>query len=286
MNLSRALVPAFAFCCLLPVACRSMPDGPDDDGGGRAVRADVAAEDEKPPASGEKGGEKAAAKEGDDPQKKAEDKAEELRKKEHELDYARRALKLARLDQESAGREAQNAVADAEFELKEALDAREHYRTVESPLKVTEETLGIERAQEFRERQSQELAELEAMYQQEDLATLTKELVLRRSKMDLVLADKALAIENQQLADLQAHGIPKKTRELEQATVKAEKKLAEAKAKLARQASSKELELLKAEHAVEDHERAVVKLKKELERAQEKARAAPADAEAGEAARP
>jgi hypothetical protein len=282
MNLSRALVPAFALCCLLPVACRSTPGLTAE---GRAVRAEVASEDEKKPASGEKAAAK-EGKEGEDPKKKAEDKADELRKKEHELDYARRGLKLARLDQESAGREAQNAVADAEFELKEALDAREHYRAVESPLKVNEETLGIERAQEYRERQSQELAELEAMYQQEDLATLTKELVLRRSKMDLVLADKALAIENQQLVDLQGHGIPKKVRELEQATVKAEKKLAEAKAKLARHTSSKELELLKAEHSVEDLERAVAKLKTELERAQEKAREAPSEAVAGQEARP
>lgn len=269
MNLTCVLALAsLAFSAL--TACQS--DAHARDAGTVAVRAHVledatsGKQDAGPPAKGT----------GEKKKDEKEDKAEELRKKEHELDYARRELKIARLETESAGREAKNALDAAEFKLKEALDERDHYKTKESTLKIAGEALGIERSEEQRERQRQELAEIEAMYAKEDFAELTKELVIRRSRMDLVLAEKNLAIEQQKLADLRDHEIPQKTRALAEEVVKAEKSLAEAKAKLARHESEKELKLLKSEHAVENVEREITKLKAEIE----KAKAAEKDAAA------
>jgi len=270
----RPIAAIAALCLTLPtLACESMPRRRGDE----QVAARVAPEE---PASGEaapeaKQGEPKPAEEKPAEAKKEEkekpDKATELRKKERELDYARRELKITRLAQESEDREIKNAVEDADRKLKEALAERDHFKAIQVALKLDEGKLGIERATEFRERQKQELEELEAMYKQEELATLTKELVIRRSRMDLELAQKTLALEGRKLEALSGHELPKKQRELDDAVVKAEKALAEAKAKDSRHGLEKELKLLKAEHAIDELEREVAKLKVEVEKQKQNA---------------
>ena len=256
-------IPTPVLFALLPLyaACASTPsERAPTDVSAKVAPAEPAAQEAK---AGEKAAE-AKKEEEKSPEKKKEEKQDELRKKQRELDYSRRSLKIARLSAESEQRAAKAALEKAEFALGQAIASRDHQQSTAAALTVDEAKLSIERATEYRERQRQELAELEEMYKQEDLAKLTKELVIRRSRMDLELAAKSLALEERKLAATEGHELPKKTKELEQAVVAAERDLAEAKAKVDRLALEKELALLKAEHEVDEAERAVKKLEKEI----------------------
>jgi hypothetical protein len=260
----RMCAAGAAVCLVFPsLACESMPRQERRE----HVAGKVAAQ-ETPPEQGEASEKKADAPKPKEAGKEAEkpDKTTELRKKEHELDYARRELKITRLAQQSEEREAKNAIEDAERKLKESTDERDHFRSVQVALKLDESGLGIERAAEHRKRQKEELAELEAMYKEEELATLTKELVINRSRTDVELAQKSLDLEQRKLVMTRDHELPKKQRELDDTVVKAEKTLAEAKAKDARHGLEKELKLLKSEHSIDELEREVAKLKTEVEK--------------------
>ncbi len=265
MSPTRSIAAGAVLCfSLLNVACESGPARRDRDEVAAKVAAQEAVKpDEKADA---KAGEKAAAKEDKKPEGEKPDKQDALRKKERELDYARRDLRIARLAAENDERDAKDAVEEAERKLKEARLEREHFLGTQAPLRTDESALAIERSTENRERQKQELEELEAMYKEEELATLTKELVIRRSRKDVELAQKSLDLEARKQAALKDHELPKKQRELEDAVVKTEKALATAKTKESRSALEKELKLLKAEHAIDELEREVAKLKVEIEK--------------------
>jgi hypothetical protein len=228
--------------CLL-AACESMPSASD-------ARPDASAKSE---GEGEKGK--------DD----KESPAEELAKKERGLENARLELAIAQADVEASGRKAQDEVADCEHRLKLRQEALEHFLKQERELELAKVQLGVDQAAWRLEAEKQELAELEAMYKKDDVATLTKELVLQRGKKGVEFAERGLDHERREAAAKRDYELPKKQKELEQEQREAEHKLREARAEKEKAGVESELKLRKARAEVEDAEKALVKARAKAE---------------------
>jgi hypothetical protein len=188
----------------------------------------------------------------------------EVAKQERALGYARLELAIAEAEAGASTRKADDAVASAERELAEARAALEHFRTKERDLELSKVVLGLDQAAWRVEAEKQELAELEAMYKQDDVAELTKELVLQRGKKGVEFAERNLAHEQRDAEAQRGFELPKQERELEVELLEAEHALRDARAESAKTKLEVELALLKARAAVEDAE-------KELAEARQKA---------------
>jgi hypothetical protein len=192
----------------------------------------------------------------------AEESAEKLAKKEHELACALLDLDIARATVENDARTCGNDVKQAEQDLKTARAELDHFTKVEKDTALRKAQLDVEKSDWSMEQKRQELHELETMYQQEEVATLTKELVLQRGKVALQQAEKDLALERDELADLREWDNPHKQEELSQKVEKNVRALEDARAKLARTTLESRLKVLKAEQAIAELQAEIAKLKK------------------------
>lgn len=225
--------------CALPLtlwtaACESMPTS----------KADT-------PAVADKAGDKA-----DSDEPSAKDK---LAKAERAVEDGRLELKIAQAETEAKARKAQDEVDEAEHGLQEATTALDQFMKNERELELSKVKLGLDRATWRLEAEKQELAELEAMYQKDDVATLTKELVLQRGRKGVEFAERDLGHEQREGAATRDFTLPKKQRELEQAKRAKENALREAKADKQKATDEIELKLRKARAEIDDAEKALTK---------------------------
>lgn len=189
------------------------------------------------------------------------EKQEKIEKKEHELACARIELDIARQSTTADERDAKIQLVEVEFKLQRATGDLDNYKNVESKLATSETDLRLEEAKQRLEEARQELAELEKMYSKEKFAEITKELVLVRGKVRVKLAEKSLELAQKKATQQRDFEIPKKLKELTQALEKAQFDVDAARLKEARVANDKKLKLLKAEHSIDEIERAITKLK-------------------------
>lgn len=189
------------------------------------------------------------------------DAADKLMKGGRELDYAKMELDLSKMSIAAETREADNAVTEATQKLDAVKRDRDNFKAREKPEKIADKQLDIDRAAWRMEESRQELAELESMYKKEDFAGLTKELVLQRGKKNLEFAQRGLELAKQTQEQLVSHELAKKELELDQAVERAEKALQEANAKKEKCATECKLKAMKAEHRVDEQQRAVEKMK-------------------------
>jgi len=187
--------------------------------------------------------------------------ADALLRKEHELEYARVQSKLAGMDARLAARASRNAIEAAERELAAAKSEHDHFVGVVTAFEIAERTLAVDRAAQGVVESEQELGELEAMYKAEQFAGMTKELVLTRGRSHLAMAKRELELARGRMEQLQAFEHPKRRRELGDAVTKADVALADARAQGEKGVIEQQLAVQKAEHAIGDLEREVVKLR-------------------------
>lgn len=217
------------------------------------------------PSSKDGGGKSATAKADE-----AEEEADKLLKKEHELEYARMELEIAKLGSAADDREAETSVKEATFKLETARKDQDNFLNLDEPTQVASNQLSLDRSRQSMEESRQELAELEAMYKQEDFAELTKELVLSRGRKRLEFSQRGYELAKKGQEDLLGHELPKKEKELAQAVEKAEKGLHEAQAKKDRGALEAKLKLMRAEHKIDDLAREIERMKKKSAEKSEK----------------
>ena len=177
-----------------------------------------------------------------------------ISKKKRGLEDAR--LELAIAEQECAGeaRRAKDEVDLAERQLQQATADRKAFLEVEQAIELAKLQLGIDRTAWNVEADRQEMRELEAMYKKDDLAKMTKELVLQRAQKKIDFGLRELENEQREAGHKREHELAKKAREQEDAVSKAEHALREARAKLALVGDSNKLKLAKQQHALEDLE--------------------------------
>lgn len=214
--------------------------------------------------NGESASEHAAKDEGDEKKDEAQDKADELAKKRFELECSRLELEIKKLDAANSTRSSQHEVEEAERELRDAREKLETFQTFERAQKLDDSQLDLDQATQQRTQQQQELDELLAMYKQEELASLTKELVVSRERKQLEFAKRRFDMQAKASQHLQGTEIPREERELTEGVQKAERKLAEAREKVEKQKLETKLEMLKAEHEISDAEKEIAKLEKKL----------------------
>ena len=141
-------------------------------------------------------------------------------------------LALAELELEKAQLESEQGLAKAELALKLAtgklVEAQATLAAFNERGKVIdhgERKLAVDRTSGRAEDAAAELAELEAMYAEEEFAEKTKELVITRGRRNLEHAQRGVAIGEGKFEKLQRDELPAEERELERAVVEAEGKL-------------------------------------------------------------
>lgn len=190
----------------------------------------------------------------------------EILKKERELAYSRMELAVAKLSVEAESREGDEAIRDAEESLALARNEMEEFEKVDREKSIARSDLSLDRGKWSREMSAQELGELQAMYQAEEFAQLTKELVLTRGQKSLEFAERDLALDRKDAAQLREYELPRKEKELARKVAKAERALADARAKKGKGDIERELKLLRATNAVDEAERELAKLKRDVEK--------------------
>ena len=128
--------------------------------------------------------------------------------KKAELEFERSLLQI-----QSEKREAELAQETAQAELEDAERALEEF-AAQRKLKLDEAQLSLERSMGQASDAELELAELQAMYDEEDFAEKTKELVLNRGRRNLEHSKRALALAKEELRQLVEHELPAGEREL------------------------------------------------------------------------
>jgi hypothetical protein len=236
-------IPALILAFLLPpalAACASQGKG-----------SEAASESPKPP-SGGMGGEKA-----DDA-----DAADKVQKAQREVEYAKIDLDLAKMSTAAEAREADQSVVEATQKLDAIKKDRDNFRNTETPNKLAERQLEIDRSAQFMDEAKQELDELEGMYKKEEFASLTKELVLSRGKKKLEFAKRGFELAKKNQEQLTSFDLPKKQLELDQSVERAEKALAEANAKKEKGTLESTLKVKKAEYHLDESQKAFDKAQK------------------------
>jgi hypothetical protein len=210
------------------------------DGTAQPASADVVAQDADKKQEGEK---------------KKEDPAKKAAERERKLVYARIEQKIAELSATNDQREADAGLARARRNLDEAKGDLDHFKSVEMPISLDDKKIDLDRVTFRADESKEELAELESMYKKEEYAELTKELVIKRGRRQLELAQRDLKVEERKYDALQKQELQKKQRGLEDGVRKAEEELASAETKVEKQRLENEVSLLKAKNKIEDLEK-------------------------------
>ena len=203
----------------------------------------------------------------------AKDSAKAVAEARHDLEVAGLELDLAESKGTAERTKREQALATAEAERAEAEADLQVFLTSELPTKIGKGELDLERARNRVIDSEAELAELEAMYAEEEFAASTKEIVLSRGRRNLTLARRGLELKEAEQVRLVDHELPKKERGLRRALENKANALAAARRSLERHQLEQRLALTKAE-------RASVKAEQELEEAREKLTAADEDKDA------
>ncbi len=146
---------------------------------------------------------------------------------------ARDKVAIARLQVELAEQRAATSRLRKEKELELARAELAQFEESDAPNRVAKARLDLQRRRDALTEQTEELAQLEMMYEHEDLADKTREIVLQRGKRRVERAQTELAIEEHDCAALEARTLPReraklaleieiKTRELEESKGDAE----------------------------------------------------------------
>lgn len=189
------------------------------------------------------------------------DAADKMTKATREVEYAKMELEISKMSTAAEGRDADNAVLEATQRLDAVTKDRDNFINRDKPAKIADKQLDIDRAAWRMEESKQELDELESMYKKEDFASLTKELVIQRSRKNLEFAQRGLELAKKGQEELLSHELPKKELELNQAVEKAQKLLQEASAKKEKCAAECKLKSLRAENHVDEQQKALDKQK-------------------------
>ncbi|HUR29703.1 MAG TPA: hypothetical protein VM509_16045 [Planctomycetota bacterium] len=184
--------------------------------------------------------------------KKAERKAQ---KKARETTYARMELALAEMEAENDLRDAKFDVEHARQDLEAAQRELDHFQRQAKPLELEDSQLDVDRSIESALERQQELDELTSMYKKDEVAKMTKELVLQRGKKTMEFAQRELELDKKRAASKKEHDLTVKERDLTLAVAKAQQEAGSAEAKLKKVQAHNELELLRARHKLEDAER-------------------------------
>ncbi len=185
------------------------------------------------------------------PEAKAEREASEAADLEHAIHIAELDLEKARVETEGAVSAAATRLEVARLEAQEVELSAEAF-AAEREVKLDEARLALDRSAGRAKDAELELAELEAMYADEEFAEKTKELVITRGRREMEFAQRALELAQRRLERLQNVELPEKARAIETKRIEAAAAVESAERAMRVAELSRALGLAKAEKALED----------------------------------
>lgn len=148
-------------------------------------------------------------------EEKPEDLAKKSRKLVHGLEVGALELQVVELNSEIQAQGIAAKIAKARRELELAERALEHFTKDTVPLATREAKILIDVARYEAEHAKDEFNELVSMYEADEFAAMTKELVLKRGRRTLEIAERKLEVQRTKLAHLEGSEQPRKKMELE-----------------------------------------------------------------------
>lgn len=193
--------------------------------------------------------------------------ARDLRSKERELGYLDADQRGSAIEREMRMQGAEHAVMAAQVELEKARHELEHFVSHVKPTEIEERRISFTSQTQYSEEAKDELAELESMYQADEFAKTTKELVLKRGRRKVELAERNLAIAARNLEVLEKQTLPRKEEDLKRKLADAERALQRATRDLEKTALELELAQRKSDDKRSDLVEEIAEMKAKLAKA-------------------
>ncbi|MCR9246393.1 MAG: hypothetical protein NXI31_15275 [bacterium] len=209
-------------------------------------------------------GKESQAKKGDTAKERAK-KARDLKQKERELARLAPKQQISALERQAKLAAAETTRERAGEDLKVARAALAHFVEQTRPRELEEHRIRIDRSTHRADHAKDELGELTAMYEADEFAKATKELVLKRGRRSQEMADRDLAVAKQKFDAFQKFDLPKRERELQRKVEDAERAVVKADLELKRVRMQHELAVLEEQDKRADLEAEIERMRVELE---------------------
>jgi len=138
-------------------------------------------------------------------------------------------LEIARLQLSTAEQRAETVRLRKEKELELGKAELAQFDESDAPNRLAKAKLELARRRDALAEQQEELAQLEMMYEQQDLADKTREIVLQRGKRRVERAQEELAIAERETTALESRTLPRERGKLALEVEAKERELAESK---------------------------------------------------------
>ncbi|MFM7206761.1 MAG: hypothetical protein ACKO4T_08840 [Planctomycetaceae bacterium] len=165
-----------------------------------------------------------------------------------ELDLGEKALEVARRDLPAAEALHPLEMAEAEQAAKVAAEDLARFLSVEKAAAEEQSRFAVRAAEERLTYAREELRQLERMYKDKDLTEETEEMILQRTRFDVVQAEQSLKRIKENSDEVLLLGIPRREIEARKAAGRAAIAVEKARAALPLQLAQKRLALAKQEH--------------------------------------
>ena len=205
-----------------------------------------------------------AAKKQKEKDEEAKKKGKELRGKQRELANAQTEAQVAEIERNMRQLGIDAGLARTALELDAARTNLKTFLEDVKPRELEEKKISVDQSTYRAEHQKDELGELTAMYDADEFARTTKELVLKRGRRDLEMAERWLAVARKESSHFEQFALPQRERELRQKV--ADTELERKKAELDAGKAKIEFELAAKKHAtrVSDLEEEIAELQQAM----------------------
>ena len=183
------------------------------------------------------------------------DKQQKIAAVEEKIAIAKIEAEIGQISSDSAVKSAELDLERAKRELEEARRALDHFKGFTVPVEMEEAKMNHDRSVHRADEANDELRELESMYKTEEFAEMTKELVLKRGRRQLELAQRGLKVSETRLADKKDDELPRKERDLVDDHKKAEEKVAKQEIEVQKARLSAKVSAMKSAQKMEELER-------------------------------
>jgi hypothetical protein len=179
--------------------------------------------------------------------KELRDKGRQIDKLERDLNVAHQKLEKARMSMEQTRLRNEASVAKAEAELDLAVRRLGIFNEQNVPSRIAWGELGLQNAEDRFQEAQEELDQLELMYNEDEFADQTKEIVLERGRRRLQRSQRDLELRRVDFSTLQEQTLPVERREHELGVTDKEEGLKRAHEAVATGMIDQEIGLINAE---------------------------------------
>jgi hypothetical protein len=261
--------------CLLMIAlhgCESpQPTGgtepePDETA---TTQAEPASEQAGEPAAAEEDEAEKKEKEAKERAKKARERERKLAKLQRDMEVSRLKLSKTKLSTEHSAAQHQFAIEKAEVDLEIARKELRVFNEISAPNRIARAELSFQWAEDNLTDAREELRQLELMYEDDQFADQTKEIVIDRARRRLQRTERDIELRREELKTLKEISLPMERKQKELAVVRSEESLEKLRRDRKTSEIGEEIGLIGAEMEIIRTEHSISDLEEEIEEAAE-----------------